>query len=66
MGPEICHEAEMDITCDCGQNFSVKAECWEYPVGSLNHVEISVSNCVLVVDPEFDYIHEKPQDEGDE
>lgn len=66
MGVENCHQAEIEITCDCGQDFTVEVVCWEYPVGALNNVDISVSNCVIVVDPEFNFIHESPKNEGDE
>lgn len=66
MGLEICHEAEINSTCDCGQEISVKAVCWEYPVESTNGVELTVNNCVLVLDPEFDFIHEDCQDDGNE
>jgi hypothetical protein len=36
MGPESQYEAIIEDQCECGNDMSIKFECWEYPVGVVN------------------------------
>jgi len=44
MGSETNHEAEYEITCDCGYNLSVTFNCWEYPTGVIETTNITPNN----------------------
>ena len=54
MGVERCYETELDEECPkCGETMRVSAKCWEYPMGAVNHIEVSVSEG-SVVDSRFE------------
>ncbi len=42
MGAEIEYLAEVDLTCDsCQQEINLRIDVWEYPSGSINHIDHS-------------------------
>lgn len=45
MGPEIHYSAKLERVCpNCDEMFSIEIEIWEYPMGALNHVEVTATN----------------------
>jgi len=43
MGPEIHYQAEYINSCLCGNDMIIYFNCWEYPIGAINYIDIEAT-----------------------
>lgn len=48
MGAENHYQASFEDSCDCSQTIEIIFNCWEYPIGVVNHTDVEINGAVLL------------------